>query len=63
METTDTKLLSELKEKIHEIEDLVLQLKDMGQGIPAVEKNARCILSFTHTLRFGISDLCDLKGQ
>ncbi len=43
-------------EKIEEIERLALQLKEMGKGMPVVEKNARSILSFTHVLRCGISD-------
>ena len=32
-------------EKIEEIERLALQLKEMGKGMPVVEKNARSILS------------------
>jgi hypothetical protein len=50
-------LITDMKQKIEEIERLVLELKDLGRGMPVVEKNAQCILSFTHVLRFGISDL------
>ena len=50
-------LLKHMKGKIEEIERLVLDLRDLGKGIPVVEKNAQSILSFTHVLRFGISDL------
>ena len=50
-------LLKDMKGKIEEIERLVLDLRDLGKGIPVVEKNAQSILSFTHVLRFGISDL------
>jgi uncharacterized protein YoxC len=52
-------LLNDMKGKIEEIERLVLELKDLGRGMPVVEKNTQCILSFTHVLRFGISDLAD----
>ncbi len=39
--------------------ELVLDLKKMGEGIPVVEKNARCLLSFVWALKFGISDVAD----
>ena len=54
-------LLKEMKQKIEEIERLVFELKDLGRGMPVVEKNARSILSFTHVLRFGISDLVEVS--
>jgi hypothetical protein len=53
-------LIKDMKQKIEEIELLVLELKDLGRGMPVVEKNARSILSFTHVLRFGISDLAEV---
>ena len=53
-------LLKEMKQKIEEIERLVFELKDLGRGMPVVEKNTRSILSFTHVLRFGISDLAEM---
>jgi len=52
-------LLKDMKGKIEEIERLVLELRDLGRGMPVVEKNAQSILSFTHVLRFGISDLAE----
>ena len=60
MGDTQTATLRKMKENIEEIDRLVLELKDLGAGTPVVEKNARCILSFTHVLRFGISDLVDV---
>ncbi len=54
-------LITDMKQKIEEIERLVFELKDLGRGIPVVEKNARSILSFTHVLRFGISDLVEVS--
>jgi len=52
-------LLMDMKGKIEEIERLVIELRDLGTGMPVVEKNAQSILSFTHVLRFGISDLAE----
>ena len=52
--------LQEMKRKIQEIDKMLHELKEMGNSIPVIEKNVRCMLSFTHTLRFGISDMCDL---
>ena len=53
-------LIIDMKKKIEEIERLVFELKDLGRGMPVVEKNARSILSFTYVLRFGISDLAEM---
>jgi hypothetical protein len=49
-----------MKQKIDDIDRLVGELRELGQAAPVVEKNARSILSFTHVLRCGISDLADL---
>jgi hypothetical protein len=54
-------LITDMKQKIEEIERLVFELKDLGRGMPVVEKNVRSILSFTHVLRFGISDLVEVS--
>jgi hypothetical protein len=32
----------------------------MGQGIPAVEKNSRNILSAVFNLKLGVSDIADM---
>ncbi len=53
-------LITDMKQKIEEIERLVFELKDLGRGMPVVEKNTRSILSFTHILRFSISDLAEM---
>jgi hypothetical protein len=55
-------LLRDMSQKIEEIERLVLELKDLGEGMPVVEKNSRSILSFIHVLRFGISDLAEVSA-
>ncbi len=62
MEDKNIATLREMKEKIEEIDRLVLELKELGAGTPVVEKNAQCILSFTHVLKFGISDLVEIRG-
>jgi uncharacterized protein YoxC len=53
-------LLKEMRQKIDEIDRLVLELKDLGTGVPAVEKNTRCILSFVNVLKAGISDVVEI---
>ena len=53
----------EMKKKIEEIERLTLELKMLGKGMPFVESNARSILSITHVLRFGISDVAEIQGE
>jgi hypothetical protein len=57
---TDGEILRQMKDRIDGIENLARELKDLGEGIPVIEKNARCILSFTHALRFGISDVAEV---
>jgi hypothetical protein len=56
-------LLKDMERKIREIERLVLDLKEMGRDMPVVEKNTRSILSFTHVLRFGISDVAGMLDR
>ncbi len=59
-------LLRTMGEKISEIHRLAEELKELGEGMPVVEKNARCILGFTHALKFGISDVVEImdnKGE
>ena len=52
-----------MKKKISEINQLAEELKEIGKGMPVVEKNARCILSFTHALKFGISDIVEVMDN
>jgi hypothetical protein len=54
-QTSPAALYRAMADKIVQIEQLAQELKEMGQGLPVVEKNARCILSFTHALGFGIT--------
>ncbi len=59
----EIQLLGTMKEKIEEINRLAGELKELGEGIPVIEKNARCILSFTHALKFGISDIVEVMDR
>jgi len=60
MDGDDVPGLKKMKERIDEIERLACELRNLGRGAPGVEKNAQSILSFTHVLRFGISDLAEV---
>jgi hypothetical protein len=60
---TNDELLRQMKTRIEGIEDLVRELKALGEGVPVIEKNARCILSFTHVLTFGISDVVEVNNE
>jgi len=53
-------LIKSLKKRIEEINRLTEELKEIGKGMPVIEKNACCILSFTHALKFGISDVAEI---
>lgn len=55
--------LREMREKIEEIERLVLELKELGKGMPVIEKNACSILSFIYVLKFGISDVAEITDR
>jgi hypothetical protein len=55
--------LREMRERIEEIESLVLELKELGKGMPVIEKNACSILSFVYVLRCGISDVADITDK
>ncbi len=52
-----------MRRKIQEIEKSVLELRSLGQRLPMVDKNTRCILSFTRVLRYAISDPADVLDQ
>ncbi|MBW1780664.1 MAG: hypothetical protein JRL30_07975 [Deltaproteobacteria bacterium] len=56
-------VLREMKAKIDGMETLARELRALGGAVPVIEKNVRCILSFTHALRFGISDIAQMDEQ
>ena len=53
-------ILNHSRDGVQEFERLALELKDLGRGMPVVEKNAQAILSFTNVLRYSISDLVEV---
>lgn len=55
--------LREMREKIETIERLVLELKELGKGVPVVEKNACSILSFVYVLKCGIPDVAEITDK
>ncbi len=54
--------LKEMKRKIEEIDRLARELANTGKGLPVIEKNVQGIQSFTHALRFGISDIAEITN-
>ena len=61
MYEADLEALRQMKEKISQIEQYAHELKSLGEGVPAVEKNAAAILSSIYLLKFGISDVVDAQ--
>ncbi|MCJ7808698.1 MAG: hypothetical protein MUP26_00405 [Desulfobulbaceae bacterium] len=55
--------LKEMNAKIAEIEMRINELRDLGKGLPAVEKNTRSMLNFIYVLKFGISDIFDIENN
>jgi hypothetical protein len=52
-------LYREMSERVREMERLATELRELGRGLPVVERNTGAILSLTRILGFGISDLAD----
>ena len=63
MEPEEQALLRQMKTRIDGIERLARELTELGREVPAVEKNARTILSAVFNLKFGISDLVDIDAM
>jgi len=53
--------LKEMNAKIMEIERQINELRNLGVGVPAVEKNTRSMLNCIYVLKFGISDIVDME--
>ena len=54
-------VLKQMKNKIEQINQLAVELQELGQGIKTVEKNSRNILSATYNLKFTITDIVDIE--
>lgn len=55
--------LREMRDKTEEIERLVIELQELGRGVPMVQKNVRAILSLTYVLKCGISDVAEITDD
>ena len=55
--------LREMRDTIKEIERLVLELKELGEGVPVIEKNTCSILGIIYVLEFGISDVAEITDK
>ena len=62
MNKDDVATLKEMKKKIDDIEKAAQELNELGKGLPVVEKNVRAIVSITHALKFGISDVAEMMN-
>ena len=62
MKSQQKTLLHEMKSKIDQIEKLALELNDLGQGIPVIEKNVDHFLNTVFVLKFGISDIAGIDA-
>ena len=40
---------------------MAFELRELGAGVPAIEKNVRSILGLTHALKFGVSDVVEVE--
>ncbi len=60
MREEDLEKLKRMKAEIDAIEQHTLALASLGEGVPALEKNARNILSAVYCLEFGVSDIVDV---
>ena len=60
IEAREIEQLKDMKKMIEEIDRLACELGNIGKGLPVIEKNVIGIQSFTHALKFGISDIADL---
>lgn len=61
MLSEDLDTLRKMKETIERIEEHALHLRSLGKEVPAVEKNARNILSTVSLLKFGVCDIVDIQ--
>ena len=55
--------LRKMRDKIDEIERLVLDLRELGEGMPVIEKNTCSILGVIYVLEFGISDVAEITDK
>ncbi len=56
-------MLKDMKDRIDKIEALVVELKKMGEGVPTVERNTRCLLSYIWAMKVAISDVAEVSQE
>lgn len=57
MQTDNRADLGRMASRIEQMEKLALELNELGQGVPVIEKNIRSILAALNVLKFGITDV------
>ena len=60
MREGDLEQLKRMKAEIDAIEQHALALASLGEGVPAIEKNVRNVLSAAYVLKCGVSDIVDI---
>jgi hypothetical protein len=50
-----------MKQIIDQLDGLLTDLEGRGRGAPVIEKNVRAMKSFVAVLKYGISDLVEVK--
>lgn len=54
--------LNKMKSKIEQIDKLARELKDLGQGLPVIEKNVEQLVNTIFVLKFGIADVAEIDA-
>ncbi len=52
--------LDRMKTIIDQFGQLLIDLKEIGGGMPFIEKNVKAMMSFIHVLKFGVSDMAEV---
>jgi hypothetical protein len=60
MREVDLGSLKSMKAEIDAIEQHAVTLASLGDGVPAIEKNVRIVLSAAYVLKCGVSDIVDI---
>ena len=57
----EERVLKELDKRIQDLKKASLEIKAVGAGIPAIERNAARILASIKMLEINISDIADIR--
>lgn len=50
-----------MKNIIGQLDELLTELQELGGELPVIEKNVRAMKSFVAVLKYGISDVAEVK--